>query len=283
MKAKYFFNYLIILTFLISSLIFVTPAEAATGKYHIKVNRLANTVTVYERQSDGSYKPIKAMLCSSGGPLTPLGTFKTPAKYRWKSLFYGVYGQYSTRIVDNVLFHSVPFYRLDPSTLMRGQFERLGSVASHGCVRLAASDAKWIYDNCSLGTEVTVYSSKDPGPLGKPAATPYPKYTGYDPTDTWSPGRPKSQIAQAPKTTKTVADTSPVINVPKKITLSKNNYSYDLLKGVKATSHDGKDITNDIEIEDDIDFGTFGSYTIKYSVTDKNGTTASASTVAIIK
>ena len=61
MKAKKLLNYFLILTFLISSLIFVQPAQAATGKYHIKVNRLANTVTVYERQSDGSYKPIKAM------------------------------------------------------------------------------------------------------------------------------------------------------------------------------------------------------------------------------
>lgn len=274
MKAKKLLNYFLILTFLISSLIFVQPAQAATGKYHIKVNRLTNTVTVYERQSDGSYKPIKAMLCSSGGPLTPLGTFKTQIKYRWKSLFYGVYGQYSTRIVGNVLFHSIPFYRLDPSTLMRGQFERLGTVASHGCVRLSAADAKWIYDHCSLGTEVTVYSSKDPGPLGKPAATPYPKYTGYDPTDTWSPGRPKSQTAIA---------SSPVITSPIKITLSKNDYSYDLLKGVKAISYDGKDITNDIEIEDNIAFGTSGSYTVKYSVTDKNGNTTSVSTVAIIK
>ena len=274
MKSKKLLNYFLILTFLITSLIFVQPTQASTGKYHIKVNRLANTVTVYERQSDGSYKPIKAMLCSSGGYLTPLGTFKTQVKYRWRPLFYDAYGQYSTRIVGHVLFHSIPFYKPDPSTLMKGQFERLGSAASHGCVRLSTADAKWIYDHCSLGTEVTVYDSKDPGPLGKPTATPYPKYTGYDPTDTWSLGKPESQTDET---------TYPIITTPKKITLSKNDYSYDLLKGVKATSYDGKDITNDIEIEDNIDFETSGSYTVKYSVTDKNGNTASASTVAIIK
>ena len=274
MKTKRILNSLLILTFLICSLIFVIPTQAATEKYHIKVNRLANTVTVYERQTDGSYKPIKAMLCSTGGTLTPLGTYNTKAKYRWKDLFFDAWGQYSTRIVDHVLFHSIPFYKLNPATLMRGQFERLGSVASHGCVRLAAADAKWIYDNCVLGTKVTIYSSTDPGPLGRPEATPYPKYTGYDPTDTWSPGRPKSQ---------TVVAASPVITTPKKITLSKDDYSYDLLKGVKATSYDGKDITNNIEIEDNIDFGTSGSYNVKYSITDKNGNTASASTVAIIR
>ena len=273
MKTKRILNYILILTFLISSLIFVQPIQAATGKYHIKVNRLANTVTVYERQNDGSYKPIKAMLCSSGGYLTPLGTYKTQVKYRWRSLFYNAYGQYATRIVGNVLFHSVPFYKPNPDTLMRGQFEMLGSVASHGCVRLSTADAKWIYDNCSYGTKVTVYASKDPGPLGKPEATPYPKYTGYDPTDIWSLGIPEPQTVATP----------PVITAPKKITLSKTDYSYDLLKGVKATSYDGKDITNDIEIEDNIDFETSGRYTVKYTITDKNGNTASASTVAIIK
>ena len=38
-----------------------------------------------------------------------------------------------------------------------------------------------------------------------------------------------------------------------------------------------------IEIEDNIDFETSGRYTVKYTVTDKNGNTASTSTVAIIK
>lgn len=270
MKAKKIINYLLILTFLISSLIFVQPVQAASGKYHIKVNRLANTVTVYEKQSDGSYKPIKAMLCSSGGNLTPLGTFKTQIKYRWRSLFYGAYGQYSTRIVNHILFHSIPFYKLDPGTLMKGQFEKLGTSASHGCVRLSTEDAKWIYDHCSLGTEVTIYSAKDPGPLGKPEAIPYPEYTGYDPTDTWSSGAKPANI-------------SPSITAPKKIILSKDNFSYDLLKGVKAKSYDGKDLTEDIEIEDNIDFETPGSYTIKYSVTGKWGKVATASAIAVVK
>lgn len=293
MKTGNFFNYLLIFTFLISSLLFATPVKAAAGSYHLKVNRYTNTVTVYQKQTDGSEKPIRVMLCSTGGNLTPLGTFKTPVKYRWKVLMGNVWGQYSTRIVDHVLFHSVPYYKLDPGTLMRGQFERLGSAASHGCVRLSAVDAKWIYENCALGTPVTVYSSPNPGPLGKPKPVSYPSYTGYDPTDTWSPGRPKTPVvsaatpaAVAPIPTAPavkVPAASPKITVPKQIVLSKNNFSYDLLKGVKAISSDGKDITNDIEIEDNIDFETPGKYTVKYSVTDKNGHSAAAKVTAILK
>ena len=270
MKTKKLINYLLIFAILISSLMFTLPAKAATGEYHIKVNRLANTVTVYKRQADGSYKPVKAMLCSSGGNLTPLGTYRTTVKYRWRQLLYNVWGQYSTRIVGQILFHSIPYYRLNAGTLMKGQFEKLGSTASHGCVRLSAADTKWIYDNCSLGTRVTIYESKNPGPLGKPDPTPYPTYTGFDPTDTWSPGHP-------------IIKMDPVITLPKKITLSTKDTSYDLLKGVKAVSYDGKDITDDIEIEDDIDIETPGNYTVTYSVTDKYGHTTAKSTTAVIK
>ena len=34
---------------------------------------------------------------------------------------------------------------------------RLGINASHGCVRLALSNAKWIYDNIPRGTKVVIY------------------------------------------------------------------------------------------------------------------------------
>lgn len=76
MKTGNFFNYLLIFTFLISSLLFAAPVKAAAGSYHLKVNRYTNTVTVYQKQTDGSEKPIRVMLCSTGGNLTPLGTFK---------------------------------------------------------------------------------------------------------------------------------------------------------------------------------------------------------------
>ncbi|WP_418253284.1 L,D-transpeptidase [Gordonibacter urolithinfaciens] len=35
---------------------------------------------------------------------------------------------------------------------------RLGMNLSHGCVRLAIENAKWIYDNIPSGTKVYVYS-----------------------------------------------------------------------------------------------------------------------------
>ncbi|MCR5042489.1 MAG: L,D-transpeptidase, partial [Clostridia bacterium] len=36
---------------------------------------------------------------------------------------------------------------------------RLGMALSEGCVRLDINNAKWIYDNCPIGTKVVVYHS----------------------------------------------------------------------------------------------------------------------------
>lgn len=172
---------------MVFGVLFAAPkaVQAANTKYWIKVNKQANVATVYQLKG-GKYKPIKAFLVSCGGSNTPSGTYYTPAKYRWHTLQGPSYGQYCTRIHGGILFHSVWYYapnnKASQSTV---QFNKLGTTASHGCVRLSVADAKWIYDNCSIGTKVTIYSSKNPGPLGKPkgikVSTSRRMY--WDPTD----------------------------------------------------------------------------------------------------
>ena len=135
----------------------MNQAEAASNyPYVIKVNKQQNTITVYGKDSKGKYTvPVKAMICSTGSD-TPLGTYRTPAKYRWKLLLDNVWGQYSTRITGGILFHSVWYYKQDPSTLSAVQYNKLGTMCSHGCIRLTVADAKWIYDNIEAGTKVII-------------------------------------------------------------------------------------------------------------------------------
>lgn len=175
----------LLLCFSCVSLTSIRAEAAYTGKYWIKVNKQANVVTVYQKK-DGEWTPVKAMVASCGGKNTKAGTFYTPQKYRWRELLGSCYGQYCTRIVDGILFHSVWYYENgNKKSQSVRQFNKLGSTASHGCVRLSTLDAKWIYDNCALKTKVTVYSSSDPGPLGKPAAYKMPSEPArnWDPTD----------------------------------------------------------------------------------------------------
>lgn len=156
-------------------------------KYYIKVNLAANTVTIYSKDKNNEYtKPIKAMVCSVGKATPTSGKYNITYKYRWLALFGNVYGQYSTRIVGSILFHSVPYYSTEPNTLKYAEYDKLGTKASAGCIRLTVEDAKWIYDNVASGSTVEFYSdTNNPGPLGKPTAQKISdnEYRDWDPTD----------------------------------------------------------------------------------------------------
>lgn len=156
--------------------------------YYIKVNNKANVVTIYKKDSKGKYTvPVKAMLCSIGTATPKSGVYKTSDKYTWRLLQGNVYGQYAVRITGHILFHSVPYEKQAKDTLEWWEYDKLGTDASLGCVRLTVEDAKWIYDNCAKGTQVEFYSSSEPGPLGKPIAKKISSYDeelkNWDPTD----------------------------------------------------------------------------------------------------
>ena len=231
--------------------------KTSTAKYPylIKVNKKMNTVTIYKKDAKGKYTvPVKAMVCSTGKN-TPIGTFNTKAKYRWKWLYHNVYGQYSTRITGPILFHSVYYYKKDPSTLSVKEFNKLGTSASMGCVRLQVVDAKWIYDNCSVGTKVVIYNSKNPGPLGKPQAIKMGKMFTWDPTDTTNKKNPYNKK-------------KPTITGVKNITIA---YGSTFLpkKGMKAYNTCGYKITNSVKVISNVNIKVAGNYKVTYKVTDK--------------
>lgn len=164
--------------------------ESLIGKqsnYVIKVNCQANVVNIYAKDGNNGYViPVKVFICTTGAASTPTvkGTFYTPNKWRWQVLMGPSYGQWVTQIYRGYYFHSV-FYNNynDNNSLAIGPYNNLGKSGSHGCVRLTAGDAKWIYDNCSLGTKVITYSDSTPGPLGKPSSYKLPSWHTWDPTD----------------------------------------------------------------------------------------------------
>lgn len=152
------------------------------SSYLIKINKQMSCVTVYAKDGSRGYIiPVVAFACSPGAG-TPTGTFHTSDKYRWHAL-YGAQGQWCTRITGHILFHSLPYTHFNNRTMMPNQYNRLGTWASSGCIRLRAIDAKWIYDNCASGTTVTIYNSSAAGPLGKPVYAKIPAYQNWDPTD----------------------------------------------------------------------------------------------------
>ena len=128
--------------------------RSSTNKL-ILVDLTNHRVGVYS----GSYQNwsnIQSYVCTVGAPSTPTitGEFSIymkriyfdsgSSRCFYFSPFKGGYG-----------FHSVLYYQdSSPQRIMDG---RLGMDLSHGCVRLDVNNAKWIYDNCPVGTKVVVY------------------------------------------------------------------------------------------------------------------------------
>ena len=239
--------------------------------YYIKVNRQANCVTVYTYDENGKYTvPVKAMVCSTGrNKGTPTGVFRTQAKYTWRILYGNVYGQYSTRINGSILFHSVPYRKTQKNSLITNYYNQLGTAASAGCVRLTCADAKWIYDNCALGTTVEVYDGSSPGPLGKPSAVKIDKNhpnAGWDPTDP-DPNNPWRKQA-------------PTLSGVKASTVERGG-NVDLLSGVLAVDSAGNSVN--VNVSGTVNTKVCGDYTITYSATDSSGNTTTAKAVVTVK
>ncbi len=156
-------------------------AEAA-GSYTIYVNRKTNIVNVVSNRTG---KVVRAMYCSTGRNYSTIrGTYTTVSKMRWHALYGGVYGQYCMRIHGPYLFHSVPYYRTSCSQLKTAEYNKLGTQASDGCIRLAVVDAKWLYDHCGVGTRVVIGESRKlQKPDRKKLKISTSGRTGWDPTD----------------------------------------------------------------------------------------------------
>ncbi len=101
---------------------------------------------------------LKEWACSGGTEEkpTPTGEFKTSDKgtYFW-SADYNMGAYYWVRFYNEYLFHSVPF-DID-NQMIEEEYAKLGTPASHGCIRLELENAKWLYEMLPSGVKVLIY------------------------------------------------------------------------------------------------------------------------------
>jgi hypothetical protein len=122
----------------------------SSTNYLILVDCRSNRTAVY--QWDNGWYAVKEWACTTGANnCTVKGEFATNLK--GYSFGRGFTCYYFTQFYGDYLFHSVLYYQ-NSNRVMDG---RLGINASHGCVRLAIENAKWIYDTIPRGTKVVTY------------------------------------------------------------------------------------------------------------------------------
>jgi hypothetical protein len=182
------------------------------SKLYIEVNRAACVATVYAYDTEKKFYciPVKAFTVSVGkdvsstktnkgltrkSSFTPLGTYSVSSngvavKYSLKTMNEPdgskVYSRWATHVVGNIYFHAVAVSKKSHTALNYKNYNKLGSPASAGCIRMTVADAKWIYDNVKTGTKVKIVkgTASKPGPLGKPATIKIKSSkVKYDPTD----------------------------------------------------------------------------------------------------
>jgi peptidoglycan hydrolase-like protein with peptidoglycan-binding domain len=120
--------------------------------YYIAVDLPNQRVNIFTK-SDKKWILDRSFICSSGKASTPTvkGSFTIQDKGPMFRAGSNTICNYYTRFHGNYLFHTV---LLDNNENI--QDGRLGTPLSHGCIRLAIDDAKYIYTTIPYGTSVSI-------------------------------------------------------------------------------------------------------------------------------
>ncbi|MBE6054976.1 MAG: L,D-transpeptidase [Clostridium sartagoforme] len=122
--------------------------------YLVYLNLDKQITYIYEG-SNNNWELIKEFNSSTGidGKETPKGIFSVTNRGEW--FFAEEFQQgakYWVQFMGDYLFHSLPFDETQENIVDY----TLGEPASHGCIRLAVEDAKWIYDNITDDTKIII-------------------------------------------------------------------------------------------------------------------------------
>lgn len=131
-------------------------AKAGNNKFKVVVSISKQKVFIYKNN-----KLIKSIICSTG---LPEGDNKTPIGHFKIDDYYGL-GFYNNKYEEGAkywvgfigaqyLFHSVPTN--EKGEIIKSQVKKLGTKASHGCIRMPVNDSLWFYETIPQGTDVII-------------------------------------------------------------------------------------------------------------------------------
>lgn len=120
--------------------------------YYIYTSLSQHVVCIFTG-SNHNWKLINSLACSVGKSSTPTirGHFSVGDKGTYFVTENGLICKYFTQISGNYLFHSI-LYDKNGNVVD----SRLGENISHGCIRLALENAKYIYDSIPASTSIWI-------------------------------------------------------------------------------------------------------------------------------
>lgn len=154
-----------------------TPAPTPIP-YAIEVDVNNQLIKVFGLDGNGQHTRLERVFTASTGTEkfpSDVGTFTlTGRKARWAEFpnWGGGKARWWVRINSDIAFHSVIYNSNNLDDVNMSSVRKLGSRASHGCIRLTVADAKWIYDNIGAGTVVKIHEDAPLDPELKAAHKP---------------------------------------------------------------------------------------------------------------
>jgi peptidoglycan hydrolase-like protein with peptidoglycan-binding domain len=154
-----------------------TPAPTPIP-YAIDVDINNQLIKVYGLDEFGQHTRLDRVFTASTGTEkfpSDVGTFTLSGrKARWAEFpnWGGGKARWWVRINGDIAFHSVIYNSNSLDDVNMSSVRKLGSRASHGCIRLTVADAKWIYDNIGAGTVVRIHEDAPLDPELKAAHKP---------------------------------------------------------------------------------------------------------------
>ena len=133
---------------------FVNQNSITSPSNYVVITSTNNKCTYIYEQKDNKWDLLYKWSCTVGKPSTPTikGVFSIGKKYPAigddnSSVKYAI------NITEQYYYHSILYDARGLSV----KDDTLGEAISHGCIRLATSSAKWIFDNVPEGTTVITH------------------------------------------------------------------------------------------------------------------------------
>ncbi len=236
-------------------------SEDERNLYALLVNPKEGWINAYTYNSNGTYNvPVRAMVCSAGSAIVEKN-YWIESRQEWSS--DDKYSYHYATYCGGLRISSAPYKNESPDTLVANEYNKLGTLCTDGNLWLAASDAKWIYDNCNDTTLIKV-SNTGEAYIGIPKSISLgenSKSKAWDPTD--------------PDGKNPYKNLTPYFEGIDDMVVSLGT-TFNPLQGVKAFDTCSNEVSGKINVEGSVVRDKVGTYIITYLYTDALGRTGRA-------
>jgi hypothetical protein len=134
---------------------------AKNQSYKIRINVSRNIAIIYSIGSNNGFdNVVKAFYVSVNSNINTGDTFISE-KAEWRKLDITGYGHYSTRLNNSEYICSSAYFTKTVGNMNIDEYNKMGTNASSGSIYMTPADAKWIYNNCGVNTQVQIENDFD--------------------------------------------------------------------------------------------------------------------------